>query len=103
VVLVALAALAVLITTTRLFLLRDTAITDDEHVYAFMARVFAAGGPGAWVYFHRNPSPDLSDPVLFVKDLGPERNQALMQAMPGRAPFAMGVKDNRLLLVPLRP
>ena len=43
VVLVALAALAVLITTTRLFLLRDTAITDDEHVYAFMARVFAAG------------------------------------------------------------
>ncbi len=59
--------------------------------------------PGAWVYFHRNPSPDLSDPVLFVKDLGPERNQAIMQAMPGRAPFAMGVKDNRLLLVPLRP
>ena len=59
--------------------------------------------PGAWVYFHRNPSADLSDPVLFVKDLGPERNQAIMQAMPGRAPFAMGVKDNRLLLVPLRP
>ncbi|MET0850573.1 MAG: hypothetical protein ABW020_05520 [Candidatus Rokuibacteriota bacterium] len=59
--------------------------------------------PGAWVYFHRNPSPDVSDPVLFVKDLGPERNRVLMQAMPTRAPFAMGVKDNRLLLVPLRP
>ena len=59
--------------------------------------------PGAWVYFHRNPSPDLSDPVLFVKDLGPERNRVLMQAMPGRVPFAMGVQDNRLLLVPLRP
>lgn len=59
--------------------------------------------PGAWVYFHRNNRPDLSDRILFVKDLGPERNKELMRAMPDRAPYAMGVRDRDLLLVPLRP
>ena len=58
--------------------------------------------PGAWVYYHRNNSPDLSDPVLFVRDLGAEKNQALIRAMPDRAPLAMGVRDTELLLVPLR-
>ena len=43
VVLPALLALFVLITLVRLFLLRDTAITDDEHVYTFMAGLFASG------------------------------------------------------------
>jgi len=43
VVVPALLALFVLITLVRLFLLRDTAITDDEHVYSFMAGLFASG------------------------------------------------------------
>jgi hypothetical protein len=37
------AAILVLVTAVRVVLLQDTAITDDENVYAFMARVFASG------------------------------------------------------------
>lgn len=57
--------------------------------------------PGAWVYFHRNSTPDLSDGVLFVKDLGP-KNQELIRHFPDRPPYAMGVRGSDLLLVPLR-
>jgi hypothetical protein len=58
--------------------------------------------PGTWVYYHRNNSPDLDDPVLFVRDFGP-KNAELMRALPDRAAFAMGVRENQLLLVPVKP
>jgi hypothetical protein len=57
--------------------------------------------PGAWVYTHRNNSPDLSDRVLFVRDLGPEKNRELMRYLPGRKAYALGMRGARLLLVPL--
>jgi len=57
--------------------------------------------PGAWVYFHRNNAPDLSNPVLFVKDLGPERNRELIAFLRTRRPFGMGVRGDELLLFPL--
>jgi len=57
--------------------------------------------PGSWAYFHRNNSPDLDDPVLFVRDLGPERNKALMRWLPDRTPYWMGMSDGRLVLQPI--
>jgi Dolichyl-phosphate-mannose-protein mannosyltransferase len=57
--------------------------------------------PGAWVYYHRNASPDLSDPVLFVRDLGPERNLLLMTYLPDRTPYWMGMQNGRLGLHPI--
>jgi len=59
--------------------------------------------PGAWVYFHRNASPDLSDRVLFVRYLGPERNTELMRYLPNRAPYAMGMRGTELVLRPIEP
>ena len=59
--------------------------------------------PGAWVYFHRNPRPDLQDPVLFVRDLGPSRDARLMLAFPVRRGYVMGMRDGRLTLAPLQP
>ncbi len=57
--------------------------------------------PGSWAYFHRNNSPDLDDSVLFVRDLGPERNQVLMRYLPARTPYWMGMSDGRLVLHPI--
>ena len=57
--------------------------------------------PGSWAYFHRNNSPDLDDPVLFVRDLGPERNMVLMHYLPDRTPYWMGMRDGRLALYPI--
>jgi hypothetical protein len=59
--------------------------------------------PGAWAYYHRNPLPDLSDRVLFVRDLGPEKNPELMRYLPHRIPYAMGMRDGTLVVIPLRP
>ena len=42
--------------------------------------------PGAWVFFHRNPKPDLSDRVLFVRDLGADQDEVLARHLPQRAP-----------------
>jgi hypothetical protein len=57
--------------------------------------------PGSWAYYHRNPSPDLSDQVLFVRDLGEERNTALMRYLPERTPYRMGMSNGRLVLEPM--
>lgn len=57
--------------------------------------------PGAWVYYHRNNSPDLSDRVLFVRDLGSEANGRLLSYLPDRQPFWMGMKNRQLILTPL--
>jgi hypothetical protein len=59
--------------------------------------------PGAWAYYHRNPLPDLSDQVLFVRDLGPEKNKDLVRYWPDRIPHAMGMRDGKLVLERLHP
>ncbi len=57
--------------------------------------------PGAWVYYHRNPSRDLNDPVFFVRDLGPERNEVVMRYLADRTPYWMGMSDGRRVLQPI--
>jgi hypothetical protein len=57
--------------------------------------------PRSWAYFPRNPSPALDDRALYVRDLGEERNRVLIRFMPDRTPFWLGVRDGRLVLVPL--
>jgi len=59
--------------------------------------------PGAWVYFHRNPRPDLLDSVLFVRDLGLDRDTQLMRSFPDRKAYIMGMRDGKLILSPVRP
>ena len=59
--------------------------------------------PGAWVYFHRNPRPDLLDPVLFVRHLGSDRDTQLMRFFPDRKAYIMGMHEGRLILTPVRP
>jgi hypothetical protein len=56
--------------------------------------------PGAWVYRPRNNSPDLSDRVLFVNDLGPD-NARLRALLPGRRAFRMRMERGTLILSPL--
>ena len=58
--------------------------------------------PWSWAYYPRNPAPDLTDPVLYVRDLGEPRNRVLMQFMPDRTPFWLGIRDDgQLVLMPL--
>lgn len=57
--------------------------------------------PGSWAYYHRNNSPDLSDRVLFVRDLGPEKNKELMRYLPGRTPYLMRMAERELIVSPL--
>jgi hypothetical protein len=57
--------------------------------------------PGSWAYYHRNNSPDLRDQVLFVRDLGAEKNKELMRYLPDRTPYLMGMADRDLVLLPL--
>jgi len=55
--------------------------------------------PGAWVFFHRNPKPDLSDRVLFVNDLGSERDVILARYLPRRTPYTMHWSNDGMLIV----
>ena len=73
-----------------------------HHAVVFVRSLPALSGvsPGAWVYYHRNASPDLTDPVLFVKDLGPEANQLLLAFLPHRRPYLMGMVEGQLVLLP---
>ncbi len=57
--------------------------------------------PGSWAYYHRNNSPDLSDRVLFVRDLGLEKDKDLMRYLPERAPYRMQMKDGQWVLLSL--
>jgi hypothetical protein len=57
--------------------------------------------PGSWAYYHRNNSPDLSDRVLFVRDLGLEKNRELMRYLPDRTPYLMQMTEKELVLLPL--
>jgi hypothetical protein len=58
--------------------------------------------PGSWAYYHRNNSPDLSDRVLFVRDLGPEKDRELIRYLPDRTPYLMQMRGPELVLVPLQ-
>lgn len=59
--------------------------------------------PGAWVYFHRNPRPDLRDRVLFLRYLGPTSQQRLAQFFPDRRFYVMGMQDGRLVVTAVQP
>lgn len=59
--------------------------------------------PGAWVYFHRNPRPDLSDRALFVRYLGPASEERLGRFFPDRRLYVMGMQDGRLVVTAVRP
>jgi hypothetical protein len=59
--------------------------------------------PGAWVYFHRNPRPDLRDPVLFVRDGGLDLDTRLMRVFPDRKGYIMAMRAGRLTLTPVQP
>ena len=74
-----------------------------DHAVVFVKSLPPLHGirPGAWVYYHRNNHPDLTGPVLFVNDLGPEANQRLLAFLPDRHPYWMGMQDRRLVLAPI--
>jgi hypothetical protein len=59
--------------------------------------------PYTWAYYRRNNRPDLSDRVLFVNFLDVDRNRTLMQALPDRVPYAMGMDGTRLALKRVTP
>jgi hypothetical protein len=74
---------------------------DNAVVFVHSLPSLSGVRPGAWVYYHRNNSPDLSDRVLFVRDLGPEANGRLLSYLPDRQPFWMGMQNRQLILTPL--
>jgi 4-amino-4-deoxy-L-arabinose transferase-like glycosyltransferase len=59
--------------------------------------------PYTWAYYRRNNRPDFSDRVLFVNFLDPDRNRALMQALPDRVPYVMAMEGARLVLRRVAP
>jgi hypothetical protein len=59
--------------------------------------------PKTWAYFHRNADPDLVDPVLFVRDLGPERNRDFLRFLGNRSGWVISRKEGEFDLEPLRP
>ena len=80
-----------LVTTARL-----------DHAVVFVRSLGALDfPPWSWAYYPRNPSPGLPDRALYVRDLGEERNRDLIRYMPDRAPYWMGIRDDRLVLMPL--
>jgi len=73
-----------------------------DHAVVFVRTLGALEFPPlSWAYLPRNPSPGLTDRVLYVRDLGEPRNRDLIAFMPDRAPFWMGIRDGRLVLAPL--
>jgi dolichyl-phosphate-mannose-protein mannosyltransferase len=69
-----------------------------DHAVVFVQSLPALEAmPGAWVYRHRNNSPDLSDPVLFVNDLGAP-DARLRAWLPGRKAYRMRMEGGRLAL-----
>jgi len=73
-----------------------------DHAVVFVRSLGALDfPPWSWAYYPRNPSPGLHDRVLYVRDLGDERNRELIRFLPDRAPYWMGVRDHQLVLMPL--
>jgi hypothetical protein len=73
------------------------------------AVVFASALPGTvlppktWAYFHRNADPDLADPVLFVRDLGPDRDREFLRFLGDRSGWVLGYDGRRFELKSLAP
>ncbi|HSE06330.1 MAG TPA: glycosyltransferase family 39 protein [Methylomirabilota bacterium] len=57
--------------------------------------------PWSWAYNPHSPSPALDDRVLYVRDLGEERNRELARFLPDRVPYWMGMRAGQLVLLPL--
>jgi hypothetical protein len=57
--------------------------------------------PGTWAYFHRNADPTLADPVLFVKDLGPDRNREFLRWTHRSRGFTLVLRDGKFTFDPL--
>lgn len=51
-----------------------------------------------WVFGRPNPKPDLSDPILYVRDLGPT-NLAFWKAHPDRKPYRMQYNEKGTLVI----
>jgi hypothetical protein len=58
--------------------------------------------PYSWAYYRKNNSPDLTDAILFVNYLGPEKNKELMRLFPDRPAFAAGMQAGKFVLTPAR-
>jgi hypothetical protein len=56
--------------------------------------------PYSWAYYRRNNHPDLTDPILYVNYLGPERNRDFARLFPDRPVFSMGMKDGKFTMQP---
>jgi 4-amino-4-deoxy-L-arabinose transferase-like glycosyltransferase len=56
---------------------------------------------GSWVYSWPAPRPDLSDRILYVRDVGPSRNSAYWRLHPERHAYRLIVGRNGFQLVPL--
>ncbi len=74
-----------------------------DHALVFVdvmpSRVLA---PHSWAYFRRNPAPDLSDPIVWVRDLGEERNRELIRAT-GRRGYRLVPPGETVRLIPIPP
>jgi hypothetical protein len=55
--------------------------------------------PYSWAYYRRNNHPDLTDPILYVNYLGPERNREFARLFPDRPIFSMGMKDGKFVVM----
>ncbi len=56
--------------------------------------------PVSWVFGTPDPRPDLSDPILFVRDLG-GRNREFWEAHRERRPYLLRYNEGRFQVVPL--
>ena len=57
--------------------------------------------PYSWAYYRRNNSPDLTDPILVVNYLGPEKNKEFMRLFPDRPAFSVGMQEGgKFVLLP---
>jgi hypothetical protein len=54
----------------------------------------------SWVYGHPNPRPDLSDPILYVADLGAS-NVRFWELHRERRPYQLIARDGRYVVEPL--
>jgi len=59
--------------------------------------------PYTWAFYRRNNRPDLSDRVLFVNFLDPERNKDLMRVFPDRRAYVMRMDGARVALDRVSP
>lgn len=57
--------------------------------------------PWSWAYYHRSADPDLADQVIFVRDLGAERNRAFLAWLRDRRGYTLVRTGVRFALEPL--